>query len=85
MLVAEALLAYRPQSVPMLDYAVSMLRKAQIKERYMGDLLWLTAKAQYKRFDFPPYSDSADRLEGKTPEKQPSAECTIRSILEPFL
>ena len=62
----EAVLQYRPADMRMLRGAVSILRKKRLRERYMGDLLWAAAKAQYvKGFAMQPFSDYDDMLEGK--------------------
>jgi hypothetical protein len=62
----EAMLQYRPADLRMLRGAVSILRKKRLRERYMGDLLWMIARAQYVTgFSMQPFSDYDDLLEGR--------------------
>lgn len=63
----EAMLQYRPADLRMLRGAVSILRKKRLRERYMGDMLWQIARAQYVAgFLMQPFSDYDDLLEGRT-------------------
>lgn len=62
----EAMLQYRPADLRMLRGTVSILRKKRLRERYMGDLLWMIARAQYVTgFSMLPFSDYDDLLEGR--------------------
>lgn len=74
---------YRPANMAMLCGAVSILQKQRQRERYLGDLIWLTAKAQYKSFSLMPYSDYAEFVEtGKMP---PDPNKQIRQKVENML
>ena len=76
----EAILQYRPADLRMLRGAVSVLRKKRLRERYMGDLLWWIARAQYKDFGMQPFSDYDDLLEGRPSRREYENNAVRRKV-----
>lgn len=76
----EACLQYRPQRTSALYGAVEIVRKKRLRERYLGDLVWLAAKAQYKQFGMMAYSEYDDLLEGKAGNAETEKEQIGRRI-----
>lgn len=55
----------------MLDGAIGILRRKQLRENYAGDLLWMLARAWHTNFTAETYSNYARMIDGTSAPEGP--------------
>lgn len=73
---------YRPKSAGALRMAVEVVHKKRLRERYLGDLIWVIAKTGKKNLAMMPFSDYDDLLDGKKTSAETEKERLTNRVEE---
>lgn len=77
-----AMLAYKPTTIWQLKDVLACWRQTDLREAYIGDVLWLLMRAQYPRTKIPAFSEYAAELREDRVRDTRSGEQIITELAE---